>query len=216
MATPDPADTLAADLAALKAQGAATRAPLPWHHAHALAQRRLAHAGAVRQQLDARLAALLDGLRHQLSGTDQPTEATGAASPAGPADPAGIAAAAAGPLAALAAHAAQAAQPATDDTTGPAPAGLKAVRLFGGTWARVRLDAQLRRAHARPRGAVGPLNSQRVMLQALQQLQQLSPAYLQHFMALAETLLWLEDSAQAPPPTAPAAKKTSARRPTRR
>jgi hypothetical protein len=114
--------------------------------------------------------------------------------------------------------AALAALAAADGPPDPAAAPLKAVRLFGGTWARLRIDAHLRRASHRPRGPVGPLNSQRVMLQALQQLRQLSPTYLQHFLAQAETLLWLEDSAAAPaaPVPAPGAKKASARRPARR
>jgi len=67
------------------------------------------------------------------------------------------------------------------------------VRRFSHTWARLRVDQQLARALARQPDNAGPLNSQRLMLQTLQRLRQLSPAYLQRFMAHADALLWLED-----------------------
>ena len=102
------------------------------------------------------------------------------------------------------------------DSAAPPPE-LQAVQRFAGTWAQLRVDQQLRRALTRQPDNAGPLNSQRLVLQTLQQLRGLSPAYLQRFMAHAEALLWLQDSA----PTAAAApgKRSDTerpRRPTRR
>ena len=124
-----------------------------------------------------------------------------------------------GPLAALAAAARPGGAPGDRS-----PPELKAVQLFGADWARLRIDAHLRRASHQHQqaGPAGPLNSQRLMLQALQTLRQLSPAYLQRWMAQAETLLWLEDTA-APPATVAdkpgrpeaARRRTPARRSTR-
>ena len=87
------------------------------------------------------------------------------------------------------------------------------MQVFGSQWARLRLDQQLHRAHQQQPANAGPLHSQRVVLQALQQLRSLSPAYLQHLMAQADALLWLEDhgaAAPAPPAAAGNARKRRA------
>jgi len=112
--------------------------------------------------------------------------------------------AAASPLAALLR------QLGTDAATPPGE--LRAVRQFSATWARLRVEQQLARALARQPDNAGPLNSQRLMLQALQRLAQLSPAYLQRFMAHADALLWLEDQAGAAAASVPAARPDAARK----
>ena len=196
MTAPDlpAADALDARLAALRDAGALQREAARFHIAQALARRRAGQAGVVRQRLDARLAGLLDDLQVRLAA---PVAEVAAAAPVAP-----------GPLARLCA----------DLVPGSSrPGELRTVQQFGATWARLRVDQQLRRASGRQRGQAGPLNSQRLMLQALQQLRRLSPAYLQRFMAQAETLLWLDDqgtlaSAAAPAPAAPAAPPSTVRR----
>lgn len=177
-----------ATLAALRAQGAQLREPVRLHFATALARRTAAHTGALRQLLDTRLAAALADLQQRLA---QPTAAP-AASPA---------AAVPGALARLlrdhGAHSpAAAAAP---------PGELQAVRQFASTWARLRVDQQLQRSQARQPENAGPLNSQRLVLQTLQQLRHLSPDYLQHFMAHADALLWLDHSAGVAAAPAPRA-----------
>lgn len=183
--TPEMGDTQApctttAALQALQARGVQQRDPVRWHLVAALQRRAAGQQGAVRQQLDRHLARALADLQQR--------HAAPAASPQ-------PARAAPSPLAALLQHIGQAAAtPATE---------LKAVRQFSDTWARLRVDQQLARALARQPGNAGPLNSQRLVLQTLQRLRQLSPAYLQRFMAHAEALLWLEDTAATPAPAAP-------------
>ena len=180
---PPSADATAATLAALQDLGAARCEPLRFHFASALARRSSGHSGAVRQQLDARLAAALADLQQRVDRQAVPPPAQAAAPGAG----------APGPLGQLV-RALAAATPPTGAAAAP-PAELRAVRQFGATWAGLRVDQQLQRAQDQQPGNAGPLNSQRLVLQALQQLRQLSPAYLQRLLAHAETLLWLERAA---------------------
>ncbi|MFN4062674.1 MAG: DUF2894 domain-containing protein [Parazoarcus communis] len=69
---------------------------------------------------------------------------------------------------------------------------LKAVRYFRRTWSRLDTDRQLTRAMAQAPDNAGPLNAHHLVLQALTQLQQLSPAYVERFLSYADTLLWLD------------------------
>lgn len=179
-----------AALQALQARGVQQRDPVRWHFVAALQRRAAGQQGALRQQLDQRLARALADLQQRHAAPSAAPEPASAAP---------------GPLAALLQHIGQGtATPATE---------LKAVRQFSHTWARLRVDQQLARALARQPDNAGPLNSQRLMLQTLQRLRQLSPAYLQRFLAHADALLWLEDSAAAPAPTPRA---DAPRRPARR
>jgi hypothetical protein len=192
-----PPNATSAALQALQAGGVDRHDAVRWHFVAALQRRAASQQGAVRQQLDQRLArALADLQQRHAAPVETPASASGSAP---------------GPLAALLQHIGQgAATPATE---------LKAVRQFSHTWARLRVDQQLARSLARQPGNAGPLNSQRLMLQTLQQLRQLSPAYLQRFMAHADALLWLEDSAAAPPAATAEGRrtgKTAARRRTGR
>ena len=179
--TPAPCATSAA-LQVLQARGVQQRDPVRWHFVAALQRRAAGQHGAVRRQLDQRLALALADLQQRHAGPPPATTATTTATTT-PLP---------GPLAALLQHIGQgAATPATE---------LKAVRQFSATWARLRVDQQLARALARQPDNAGPLNSQRLMLLTLQRLRQLSPAYLQRFLAHADALLWLEDSAATAPP----------------
>lgn len=76
---------------------------------------------------------------------------------------------------------------------------LKAVRYFRRTWSRLDTDRQLTQAMAQAPDNAGPLNAHHLVLQALTQLQELSPAYVEHFLSYADTLLWLDqiDSARS-------------------
>ena len=60
------------------------------------------------------------------------------------------------------------------------------------TWAQVRTDSQLRASlHDLP-GDAGPLNSGMLVHRALHLMRAVSPGYLQHFIAYADTLSSLE------------------------
>jgi len=79
----------------------------------------------------------------------------------------------------------------------PKGAGLKTVREHRSTWAQLHVDQRLHQAQSRLPDNAGPLNTQRLLLQALSLMRDTSPPYLQHFMAHAETLLWLEATSPA-------------------
>ena len=114
-----------------------------------------------------------------------------------------------GPLAGLLDHIRR--QAPTDSTDGPAQAGgslagpqreLKALRYFRRTWSRLNVDRQLSQALAQAPANAGPLNSHHLVLQALGQMRELSPAYLEQFMSYVDALLWLDqaDSGRSPAP----------------
>ncbi len=192
-----------AAIAALAARGAAQREPLRFHFLAALARRSAGQQGALRQRLEQRLAAAVADLQQRL-GPPQ----------AGPPDSAPASATLPGPLATLL-HGIGPTRPPGAAAAPSPPTELKAVQQFAGTWARLRVDQQLQRSVVRQPDNAGPLNSQRLMLQTLQALRSLSPAYLQRFMAHADALLWLEDRSAGPaPPAQP--EGTRKRRPARR
>lgn len=120
------------------------------------------------------------------------------------------------PLAALNAHAEQAAQAAREAAGLPPAAGgpwpeLRSAQRFRETWERLGAERQVQQAQARAPQNAGPLNPQRLMLETLARMGELSPHYLRRFIAHTETLLWLEQ-AQAQL-KAPAAGRASGSRP---
>ncbi|MDE2505175.1 MAG: DUF2894 domain-containing protein, partial [Burkholderiales bacterium] len=80
---------------------------------------------------------------------------------------------------------------------------LKAVTAFQGTWMRLRAEQRLRQAGAGVPAGAGPLNSAQLVSRALQAMRELSPPYLDAFIAHIDTLLWLEQCADAARPAAP-------------
>jgi hypothetical protein len=86
-----------------------------------------------------------------------------------------------------------AADPGVDVAT-PSPRPLNALTAHKGTWSRLRAEQRLRQALAQVPSMAGPLNSSQVVHRALQTLHDLSPAYLDAFMAHIDTLLWLEQA----------------------
>ncbi len=81
--------------------------------------------------------------------------------------------------------------------TGP-PGELKAVRDYRGTWVRLGQEQRLRQSGTQVPANAGPLNSQRLLHQALTVMRDTSPAYFQHFMGHVESLLALEALSQPP------------------
>lgn len=150
--------------------------PVRLRYIEALTRRAAAHDGAVRQMLDAKLAALLAAYGER--------QARPAPTPA--AEPGH---ALRGPLADLVHELDR--QPAPGDT---APAELKALRQFRSTWARLHVDQQLTRSLAKSPDNPGPLNSHRLVLRALQSLQDSAPEYLNRFLPYVDALSWLEQA----------------------
>lgn len=185
-------------LAELQALHAAQRQPLRWGYLQALHRRAEAHTGAARKLLDAKLAQALHDCRALL------TSPAPAAEPNGPAPPSPLA----GLLAALQADA-QAKGQVIGHVMGQSPAkappDLKVLRHFRASWARQRLDQQLSRSLARVPDNAGPLNTQRLLLQALSVMRAAAPEYLQRLMLQVDTLRWIERATAAQAVTAQAA-----------
>ncbi len=90
---------------------------------------------------------------------------------------------------------------------------LKTVQRFRATWNRLRVDEQLTRSQAKIPENPGPLNSHLLVLRALRRMQELSPAYLERFMAHVDALLWLDGAGiRGPAPTVKAASRARDKR----
>jgi hypothetical protein len=150
--------------------------PIRQRHIDALARRAAQHQGTARRLLDARLL----HLQSAVPNGAVPNAQRAAASPASQRHAA---------FTDLLAHIAKHQGPAGE---------LKAVRDYGGTWARLAVERRLTQTLARVPDNAGPLNTQRLLHQALTVMRSTSPAFLQHFMQYAECLLALEPLAAAP------------------
>jgi Protein of unknown function (DUF2894) len=101
---------------------------------------------------------------------------------------------------------------------GRAPAPLKSVAAFKGTWSRLRAEQRLRQALAQVPAKPGPLNSSQLVYRALQEMHALSPAYLDAFLSHIDTLIGLElasgggDMGARPAERAHPERRTSAKR----
>jgi hypothetical protein len=190
----------AAAIAALRVRGAHRVDPIRLRQAEAMARRALAHQGEARRLLDEKVAHLVAGLERALEAR-APAMAAGAP----PSSPlARLLADLARDDPKLASDGAEAERPAPAQRQ----ADLKAVREHRSTWARLGVDQRLRQSLATVPDKAGPLNTQRLMHQALTAMRDASPAYLQRFITQVEALLWL-DQASLPLGTAP--KKDAAR-----
>lgn len=165
----------------LRQRGAPQRQPLLWGLAEALARRAAQQSPLVQQQLLPRLQHWLQALELGLESPPEPAPQPPAAS--------GLA-----PLLQQLSGAADTASPAT-----AAAPELKAMSQSRSTWARLRVDRQLQRSRASVPAQAGPLNSQRLVLQTLQTLRQLSPDYLDALLLQLDALAWLESSQQSAP-----------------
>jgi hypothetical protein len=135
----------------------------------------------------------------------------------------------AGPLAELVRHAghhaaadetmAVAEAPAVALAAAPmAPTDLKAVSHFRDTWSKLSVERQINHAIGQAPAQAGPFNSHHLVLRSLERMRDVSPDYLRHFLAYAETLLRLDQVAERPAvkPGAtkkPATKKSAMKKP---
>jgi Protein of unknown function (DUF2894) len=207
MPEPTPDAPAGADtLDALRAQGWPARDPVRFRLVEALARRASAQAGAARAAIDARLAALLQGLG------EPAVKGEGGPLPAAPL------VAQRGRLAALVADAArQKPQPVLDMVAKPrdaAPAAAstsaaaarpvplpmpadRTLEFFKRTWSRLSAEQRLAQSRATLPDNAGPLNSHHLVHRALTLMQGLSPAYLEHFVGYVDALQWLEQASEA-------------------
>ena len=176
-----------AQLDAWRAQGDDGCDPIAFHRLVALERRLDAHEGEARRLLEERLSHLIKVYADALAGA--PSKAVQARSAPVPLR---------GPLGALADDlAGRAAQRQGDTVMGgaltpealPQPAALEDVRRI---WAGVRADSQMRRSLQPSAADTGPLNSSSLVHRSLMLMRDLSPGYLQHFLAYVDVLSWLE------------------------
>ncbi len=182
---------LRARLDAWREQGADRTEPLRFGVIAALAQRADRCHGPVRQLLQDRLAALMDDFANAIGGTSAESPQT-AVSPTKAAsalrdllDHVGAARNQVGRL--PHAHDAEAEAAST-----PVHTPLPVLDEFQQLWSRIRTDSQLRQSlHAAPEDA-GPLHSSTLLHRAMTLMHEASPGYLQHFIAYADALSWME------------------------
>lgn len=206
------ASTIAAKLQAWRELGLDACHPLRFAYLEALAARLPRLQGAARELLEQRLTGLLE--EYAREGEGRPDDGSTSARARETAQGRGalgrllddIASARTrepGALAGTAAEAEPAPEPAP--VTAIAPTGemplLQEVREI---WDGVRTASQLRQSLVPAQEDAGPLNSSVLVHRALTLMQATSPEYLQHFVAYAEALSWMEQLQQVRLPPAPA------------
>ncbi len=78
---------------------------------------------------------------------------------------------------------------------GPMPPAAASLDWFRRTWSRLSAAQRLAQSRATLPGNAGPLHSHHLVHQALTLMHEVSPDCLEHFLAQADALAWLEDSA---------------------
>lgn len=89
---------------------------------------------------------------------------------------------------------------------------LKALDEFRAIWLHLRAEHQLRSALQPAPENAGPLNSAKLAHRSLRLMRDLSPAYLRHFLAHIDGLMWLEQFASTPVTSAAAPRAPRSRR----
>lgn len=197
-----------ATLAAWREQGADRRHAVSFHLMEALAQRAAQQDGAARRLLEDKLCGLVDAYAAELKQT-----------------------------AALADDAAQAGEPArsplgelldhiNDRASTNAPDGvpafpeLPALDAFRRTWSGIRVASQWQQSMQPVPENAGPLNSGTLVHRSIALMRELSPGYLQQFLAYVDDLAWLAQihvpgpaQASDAPPTTTTRKRTRKKKP---
>lgn len=148
--------------------------PVQFAFLEALQRRAQLASGSLREVLDARLEALLAAYAERMAAASVPT-----ALPKTAVTP--------DTLAALA-------QP--RPTHNPDYPALPALAEFRSAWAALRTAGQVRQTLAQAPSDGGPLNSSVLVHRALGWMGEVSPAYLEHFLAYVDNLAWLEQMQQ--------------------
>lgn len=174
-----------------------------------LADRAQRYGGSARAQLDARLSQLTAAYAQQLA-----TPAPSAAGDAGP-----------GPLQSLLQQLAadplqyqlplHASRGAGDDTKAGESgdtALMPALDEFQQLWSRIRIDSLLRQCLDSLPEDAGPLHSSVLTYRAMALMQEISPEYLQHFIAYVDVLTWMEQLSAGGTAGSPDGKRKGPRR----
>ncbi|MCD9088493.1 DUF2894 domain-containing protein [Stenotrophomonas sp. SY1] len=178
-------------LDAWRAQGADRIDPVRFSLISALARRAEQHDGLVRQQLDARLSQLVAAYAEAV---DQPSSLSVPCEPT----PSPLklvldklnAVPLQYPLPLSASGSAAAESSEGDDVVDPAP--MPVLDEFQQLWSRIRIESLLRQCLDSLPEDAGPLHSSVLTYRAMALMQDISPDYLQHFIAYVDVLTWME------------------------
>jgi len=197
-------------LDAWRAQRADRIDTVRFHFIEAMERRAREQTGTVRNLLDEKLSSLLDAYAQDVAKASNSAATT--ASPAR------------GPLGELveeinrraATRDSRAPSGVEADENGSLPP-LEALDEFQQIWSQVRTQSQVRQSMEQAPTNAGPLNSSALVHRSIALMRDLSPGYLQQFLAYIDDLAWLELLGAASAPTlkdapAPAAKKRSRRK----
>jgi len=193
-------EALQAWIEALRSDGASRVDPLRFRFLEAMARRMAAQTEPVRGLLHGKLEAALGEYAQRVADARQGA----AGDTAGRVMPIPVrprAAASVAPLARLnqSILAARAELAASEPDEPGGPDELSSVRRFRRTWTSIRIQDQVDEAVARRPANAGPLNSHALVLQSLDLMRELSPRYLERFLAHVEALQWLELAAEKAP-----------------
>lgn len=194
-------------LDAWREQGDDRLDPLRFHFIDALARRAATHEGEARRVLDARLSTLLEAYAADLAsrGASTAQASERAAVPCKPTR---------GPLAELVDYLASHPQ-AGDERVALSAAvrsELKALDYFRETWSKVSAEKQVRVSLEQVPGNAGPLNSSSLVHRSLSLMRELSPGYLQQFLAYVDALSWMEQITGGTLPVKDAPRAASAKK----
>ncbi|GGY22354.1 hypothetical protein GCM10008098_14370 [Rhodanobacter panaciterrae] len=172
-------------------QGADRLNPLRFHFIEVLERRAASHDGEARRLLDNRLFKLIEAYADDLEIATSNVDATDSVSTS--------CAPAHGALAELIDHIAKTRTAHGDDHVA-SDAALKSAALptldaldeFRKIWSEVRTDSQVRQSLEQVPANAGPLNSGSLVHRSLTLMRELSPGYLQQFLAYVDTLSWME------------------------
>ena len=182
-----------------------------FHFIEALERRAREQTGTVRKLLDNKLSSLLDAYTHDVAKAAS-SNTTATEPPAR------------GPLGELVDQLTRQAatrdgrvQPSADADEAVSLPPLEALDEFQQIWSQVRTQSQVRQSMEQAPTNAGPLNSSALVHRSIALMRDLSPGYLQQFLAYIDDLAWLEQLGASSGPVikdapAPAAKKRSRRK----
>lgn len=185
------------ELEALRAAGAAQVDAVGWHYIETLAQRMHAQSGPAQRLLQTKLQAALMRLQTRMTATTEPLVRP-AAMPS--------------PLATLLQDMGSNNSPHGGDTPPGWPADHPRIQQFKKQLGQLRVHKQVTQAIAQAPQNAGPINSHMLVLRSLGLMRDISPDYLNRFMAHVDTLLCLDeaDKGKLTPKKAATAAKTRA------
>ena len=185
------------DLDALRAAGAARVDAVGWHYLETLASRTQAQSGPARFLLHAKLQEALQRFDARMTAADHPKDAP---------EPLPS------PLATLLQDMGPKTAPPGSGRSAGWPSENPRIQAFKKQLGQISVQKQVTQAMAQAPQNAGPINSHMLVLRSLGLMRDISPDYLNRFMAHVDTLLCLEEAGKVkltPKKAAPTAKTRS-------